>query len=203
MNAYRTHTCGALTAADAGQTVRLSGWVHRVRDHGGVLFIDLRDHYGMTQVIADSDSPAFAALGLDSGRRRSGLLDGGTPWYDLYETADGRHLSVGALEPQFYAALLQGLKPGDAAWPEAATEAQRVIAALDRIAALSERLLQLARAYTIFARDGDIVPLRFALDRLLPGRSWLAHRSWSMSFRICSMMAEKSSPAPPDSLKAR
>ncbi|MFC0811136.1 aspartate--tRNA ligase [Paracoccus panacisoli] len=62
MNAYRTHTCGALTAADAGQTVRLSGWVHRVRDHGGVLFIDLRDHYGMTQVIADTDSPAFATL---------------------------------------------------------------------------------------------------------------------------------------------
>ncbi len=62
MNAYRTHTCGALTTADAGQTVRLSGWVHRVRDHGGVLFIDLRDHYGMTQVIADADSPAFATL---------------------------------------------------------------------------------------------------------------------------------------------
>lgn len=62
MNAYRSHTCGQLTAADAGRTVRLSGWVHRVRDHGGVLFIDLRDHYGITQVIADSDSPAFAAL---------------------------------------------------------------------------------------------------------------------------------------------
>jgi lysyl-tRNA synthetase class II len=44
------------------QTVRLSGWVHRVRDHGGVLFIDLRDHYGITQVLADADSPAFAAL---------------------------------------------------------------------------------------------------------------------------------------------
>ncbi len=62
MNAYRSHTCGALTAADAGNTVRLSGWVHRVRDHGGVLFVDLRDHYGMTQVLADSDSPAFAAM---------------------------------------------------------------------------------------------------------------------------------------------
>lgn len=62
MHAYRTHTCAALRAAHAGQTVRLSGWVHRVRDHGGVLFIDLRDHYGMTQVIADADSPAFAAL---------------------------------------------------------------------------------------------------------------------------------------------
>ena len=62
MNAYRSHTCGALTSADAGNTVRLSGWVHRVRDHGGVLFVDLRDHYGMTQVLADSDSPAFAAM---------------------------------------------------------------------------------------------------------------------------------------------
>ncbi len=62
MSAYRSHTCGQLTAANAGETVRLSGWVHRVRDHGGVLFIDLRDHYGMTQVIADSDSPAFPAL---------------------------------------------------------------------------------------------------------------------------------------------
>ena len=62
MSAYRSHTCGQLTAANAGETVRLSGWVHRVRDHGGVLFIDLRDHYGITQVIADSDSPAFSAL---------------------------------------------------------------------------------------------------------------------------------------------
>jgi aspartyl-tRNA synthetase len=57
---YRTHTCGALRAADVGSHVRLSGWVHRVRDHGGLLFIDLRDHYGLTQVVADPDSPAFA-----------------------------------------------------------------------------------------------------------------------------------------------
>lgn len=62
MHAYRTHTCAALTSADVGATARLSGWVHRVRDHGGVLFIDLRDHYGITQVICDGDSPAFAAL---------------------------------------------------------------------------------------------------------------------------------------------
>ncbi len=62
MHAYRSHTCDALRAADVGQQVRLSGWVHRVRDHGGVLFIDLRDHYGITQVLADSDSPAFAAM---------------------------------------------------------------------------------------------------------------------------------------------
>ncbi len=59
MHRYRTHTCGALTLAEAGQDVRLSGWCHRIRDHGGVLFIDLRDHYGMTQCVVDPDSPAF------------------------------------------------------------------------------------------------------------------------------------------------
>jgi len=59
MHAYRTHTCGQLRIEDAGHDIRISGWVHRVRDHGGVLFIDLRDHYGMTQVVADPDSPAF------------------------------------------------------------------------------------------------------------------------------------------------
>jgi aspartyl-tRNA synthetase len=62
MHAYRSHTCAALTAANVGETVRLSGWVHRVRDHGGVLFIDLRDHFGVTQVLCDGDSAAFAAL---------------------------------------------------------------------------------------------------------------------------------------------
>jgi aspartyl-tRNA synthetase len=61
MHRYRSHTCAALRKSDVGQTVRLSGWVHRVRDHGGVLFIDLRDHYGITQVVADPDSPAFKA----------------------------------------------------------------------------------------------------------------------------------------------
>ena len=59
MHRYRSHTCGALRASDIGNDVRLSGWCHRVRDHGGVLFIDLRDHYGITQVVADPDSPAF------------------------------------------------------------------------------------------------------------------------------------------------
>ena len=62
MHAYRTHTCADLRASDVGHPVRLSGWVHRVRDHGGVLFIDLRDHYGVTQVLADPDSPAFAEV---------------------------------------------------------------------------------------------------------------------------------------------
>ena len=62
MHLYRSHTCGALRSGDVGQTIRLSGWVHRKRDHGGVLFVDLRDHYGMTQIVADSDSPALAIL---------------------------------------------------------------------------------------------------------------------------------------------
>ena len=59
MHRYRTHTCGALRESDIGIEARLSGWCHRIRDHGGVLFIDLRDHYGLTQVVADPDSPAF------------------------------------------------------------------------------------------------------------------------------------------------
>jgi aspartyl-tRNA synthetase len=59
MHRYRSHTCGALRAGDIGSEVRLSAWCHRIRDHGGVLFIDLRDHYGITQVVADPDSPAF------------------------------------------------------------------------------------------------------------------------------------------------
>jgi aspartyl-tRNA synthetase len=62
MHAYRSHTCAGLMKDHVGQNVRLSGWVHRVRDHGGVLFIDLRDHYGITQLLCDADSPAFAAL---------------------------------------------------------------------------------------------------------------------------------------------
>ncbi len=62
MHAFRTHTCADLTSQNVGETVRLSGWVHRIRDHGGVLFIDLRDHYGMTQLLCDPDSPVFAEV---------------------------------------------------------------------------------------------------------------------------------------------
>ena len=67
MHRYRSHTCGQLTAANAGSTARLSGWVHRVRDHGGLLFIDLRDHYGMTQVVCDPDSAAFKTAEMVRG----------------------------------------------------------------------------------------------------------------------------------------
>ncbi|WP_391481349.1 aspartate--tRNA ligase [Nereida sp. NH-UV-3] len=62
MHAYRSHTCADLNKSNVGETVRLSGWVHRVRDHGGLLFIDLRDHYGITQVMADPDSPVFSEI---------------------------------------------------------------------------------------------------------------------------------------------
>jgi len=67
MHRYRSHTCGALRESDIGQSVRLSGWCHRIRDHGGVLFIDLRDHYGLTQCVVNPDSPAFK----DAERLRS------------------------------------------------------------------------------------------------------------------------------------
>ncbi|WP_086608244.1 aspartate--tRNA ligase [Erythrobacter donghaensis] len=69
MHPYRTHTCAQLSSDHVGETVRLSGWIHRKRDHGGVLFIDLRDHYGITQIVADTDSPAlpvFEGLRVES-----------------------------------------------------------------------------------------------------------------------------------------
>ncbi|GAA6179418.1 MULTISPECIES: aspartate--tRNA ligase [unclassified Shimia] len=62
MHAYRSHTCADLNKSNVGDTVRLSGWVHRIRDHGGILFVDLRDHYGITQVLCDPDSPVFADM---------------------------------------------------------------------------------------------------------------------------------------------
>jgi len=76
MHPYRTHTCGQLRAADAEQTVRLSGWVHAKRDHGGLLFIDLRDHYGITQCVFPAGSPAFAAA--DAVRPESVITVTGT-----------------------------------------------------------------------------------------------------------------------------
>src|SRR3954470_11841741 len=69
MHAYRTHTCGALRLSDAGAAARLSGWVHRKRDHGQLLFVDLRDHYGVTQCVIDVSSPLFA--GVDALRLES------------------------------------------------------------------------------------------------------------------------------------
>ena len=77
LHRYRSHTCGALRAADVGKDVRLSGWVHRMRDHGGLLFIDLRDHYGLTQVRRRPRQPGLqggrdGALRVGDPRRRQG-----------------------------------------------------------------------------------------------------------------------------------
>ena len=82
MHVYRTHTCGELRLAHAGRPVRLSGWVHRKRDHGSLLFIDLRDHYGLTQCVIDRSSPIFAladAQRLESVITVSGKVVGRSP----------------------------------------------------------------------------------------------------------------------------
>jgi aspartyl-tRNA synthetase len=106
MHRYRSHTCGALRASDIGQGVRLSGWCHRIRDHGGVLFIDLRDHYGLTQCVVDPDSPAFR----DAEKLRSEWvvrLDGkvrGRP-----EGTENPELATGAVE--LYVSEIEVLGP--------------------------------------------------------------------------------------------
>ena len=88
MHPYRTHTCAQLSSANVGESVRLSGWIHRKRDHGGVLFIDLRDHYGLTQIVADSDSPALPVL---EGLRVESVvtIEGELHLYDLHEKIGG------------------------------------------------------------------------------------------------------------------
>lgn len=95
MHRYRSHTCAALSKADVGQTVRISGWVHRVRDHGGLLFIDLRDHYGMTQIVVDPDSPAFKAA--ETVRGEWVIRIDGTVKARSDETVN-KHMATGEIE---------------------------------------------------------------------------------------------------------
>ncbi|MFG1263208.1 MULTISPECIES: aspartate--tRNA ligase [Xanthobacter] len=122
MHRYRSHTCGALSTAEVGQIVRLSGWCHRIRDHGGVLFIDLRDHYGLTQVVVDPDSGAFK----DAEKARSEWvirIDGKVRLRP--EGTENADLTTGAIE--VYATDLEVLGPaaelplpvfGDVEYPE-------------------------------------------------------------------------------------
>src|SRR5260221_11942908 len=95
MHAYRTHNCGQLRLGDAGATVRLSGWVHRKRDHGQLLFVDLRDHYGLTQCVIDSSSPLFKAA--DSLRVESVVTVTGSVAAPPPETVNPK-LPTGAIE---------------------------------------------------------------------------------------------------------
>jgi aspartyl-tRNA synthetase len=104
MHAYRSHTCGELRRTHVGATVRLSGWVHRKRDHGNLLFIDLRDHYGITQCVVDTSSPIFAAM--ESARPESVVTVTGNVVARSAETANAR-LATGEVELQVRAFVLQ------------------------------------------------------------------------------------------------
>ncbi|HEY3908404.1 MAG TPA: aspartate--tRNA ligase [Stellaceae bacterium] len=122
MHAYRTHTCGALRLADAGRPARLSGWVHRKRDHGHLLFIDLRDHYGVTQCVIDASSPLFAAadgLRLESVVTVTGAVaarseDTVNPRLDTGEV----ELTIAAIEIRSEALPLPFPVNSDAEYPE-------------------------------------------------------------------------------------
>src|SRR5215467_14203300 len=100
MHIYRTHTCNALTAAEVGREARLSGWVHRKRDHGNLLFIDLRDHFGITQCVIDTSSPLFAAV--ESVRLESVVTVTGTLVERPADTVNHK-LPTGAVELQIAA----------------------------------------------------------------------------------------------------
>ncbi len=106
MHAYRTHTCGALRLADVGQQVRLSGWVHRKRDHGNLVFIDLRDHYGLTQCVLDVSSPLFKAV--EQTRVESVVTVTGKVVQRPAETANPK-LPTGEIELQIQDYLVQSV----------------------------------------------------------------------------------------------
>ena len=95
MHMYRSHYCDALRAADVGETVRLSGWIHRKRDHGQLVFIDLRDHYGITQCVADSSDATFAEV--EATRNESVVTITGTVVKRTDETINS-NLPTGEIE---------------------------------------------------------------------------------------------------------
>jgi aspartyl-tRNA synthetase len=122
MHAYRTHTCGALRVADTGRTVRLSGWVHRKRDHGQLLFIDLRDHYGITQCVIDISSPLFRvadALRLESVVTLTGRVAARSPETVNPKLDTGEvELVIAEIETQSEAELLPFPVNSEAETPE-------------------------------------------------------------------------------------
>ena len=122
MHSYRTHTCGALRATDAGAVVRLSGWIHSKRDHGGLLFVDLRDHYGLTQCVLPSGSPGFATV--DALRQESVITVTGRVVSRSGETVNPR-LPTGEIELQVDEVVVQSAADvlpiqvaGENAYPE-------------------------------------------------------------------------------------
>jgi aspartyl-tRNA synthetase len=122
MHAYRTHTCGQLRKTDVGASVRLSGWVNRRRDHGGLIFIDLRDHYGITQCVIEPDAAAFALV--DTARSEWVLTLTGKVVARTPETVNG-DLPTGEVELRIEQATVQGQAQelplpvfGDHSYPE-------------------------------------------------------------------------------------
>src|ERR1700760_3727591 len=105
MHAYRTHTCGQLRASDVGKTVRLSGWVNRRRDHGGLIFIDLRDHYGITQCVIEPDGKVFGVV--DSARSEWVLTLTGKVVARTDDTVN-KDLPTGEVELRIEEATVQG-----------------------------------------------------------------------------------------------
>jgi aspartyl-tRNA synthetase len=122
MHAYRTHTCAALRLTDAGRTARLSGWVHRKRDHGQLLFIDLRDHYGITQSVIDISSPLFPvadALRLESVVTLTGRIAARSPETINPKLDTGEiELVIAAIETQSETEPLPFPVNTDAEYPE-------------------------------------------------------------------------------------
>ena len=155
MHAYRTHTCAELRAADVGSTVRLSGWIHRKRDHGGVLFVDLRDHYGLTQLVCRAGSGALKTL--DSLRVESVVtIDGkvvdreGGAVNAKLDTGD-IEVVVEAVEVQSSAAELPMPVAGEADYPEETR--------------LRYRYLDLRRERLVVTRKPDVSDERMQLGK--------------------------------------